>query len=98
MNDVRESPALDIISLLQERGGAVSYSDSFVPVLQEHGLDLKSVNLDEATVAGADCVIITTNHRDLDLGLIAKHGAIIVDTRNAMKGREEEVSGTLIRL
>jgi UDP-N-acetyl-D-glucosamine dehydrogenase len=97
VNDVRESPALDIITLLQGMGGEVQYHDSFVPVLREHGLEMKSIELSDQTLKNADCVVITTNHSQLDLGMIASEAKLIVDTRNAMKGNSQ-ITGELVLL
>jgi len=96
VNDVRESPALDIIALLQGMGAEIFYHDPFVPVLDEHGLHMQSGSLDSSTLADADCVVIATNHAQLDLELIAREARIIVDTRNAMKQRK--TTGNLILL
>lgn len=98
VNDVRESPALDIIALLEDMGAEVSYHDSFVPQLSHSGLDMTGVELSKDSVVGADCVVIATNHSQLDLGLLASHARLIVDTRNAMKAHADKVMGRLIRL
>lgn len=97
VNDVRESPALDIISLLQEMGANVVYHDSFVPRLKEHGLDMTSVELTRGEVESADCVVLTTNHSSLDLKLVGEVASIIVDTRNAF-GKMEALRAKVIRL
>lgn len=86
VNDVRESPALDIISLLEKLGAKVDYHDPHVPELHEHGLDMKSVALDAERLADADCVVITTHHSKVDFKAVGGAAKLIVDTRNAMKG------------
>lgn len=96
VNDVRESPALDIIGLLNKMGAKVEYHDPHVPVLREHGLDLISVDLSEKRMRAADCVIITTNHSAVDQAQVAANARLIIDTRNALK--DHKVSGKLIRL
>jgi UDP-N-acetyl-D-glucosamine dehydrogenase len=83
IEDVRESPALDIMLLLQRRGGLVTYSDPHVPVLHVEGLDLEAIPEDAA--AGADCVVIITDHTAFDYQALVERAALIVDSRNALK-------------
>ncbi|MBX3057473.1 MAG: nucleotide sugar dehydrogenase [Anaerolineae bacterium] len=85
VSDMRESPALDIIHLLQGRGAAVSYHDPFVPDLTHEGFDLQSVTLTPAALRAADCVVIVTDHRDVDWRCVAEESAVLVDARNALK-------------
>jgi len=85
VGDVRESPALDIIELLRRRGATVTYSDPYVPSLKIDGAALTS--LDPAT-ADADCAVICTNHSSFDYDCIVKKFPLIVDTRNALKGKD----------
>jgi UDP-N-acetyl-D-glucosamine dehydrogenase len=85
IDDMRESPALDIILLLEKRGAVVTYSDPFVPKLNLDGLKLESEPLDQAAVA-ADCVVIVTDHSKFDYKGLLGASKLIVDTRNAMKG------------
>jgi UDP-N-acetyl-D-glucosamine dehydrogenase len=82
IDDVRESPALDVIHLLQQRGAVVSYFDPYVPTLRLDGTDLRA-NAD--AVAGADCVLIVTDHKQIDYKPIVQQASLIVDTRNALK-------------
>ncbi len=84
IDDMRESPALDVIHLLLKRGARVTYSDPHVPVLKEHDLDLKA--LPESTAADADCVCIITDHAAFDYKALVERSKLIVDTRNALKG------------
>jgi UDP-N-acetyl-D-glucosamine dehydrogenase len=86
VDDVRESPALDILRLLQERGAVVAYSDPHVPRVDDHGIRMDETSVDEAFAAGFDCAVITTNHRAFDFGRIAA-APLVVDTRNALAGR-----------
>ena len=86
INDVRESPALDIISLLARKGAKISYHDPFVPSLSVEGIEQRSKELDEKTLEEQDCVVIVTNHSGLDYGKIVKASRLIMDTRNAFKG------------
>ncbi len=92
IDDVRESPALDILHLLEKRGAKLSYSDPFVPELKMDGLDMKS---DAAALYAADCVVIVTDHRSVDYGNVVEQARLIVDTRNACKGIKSE---KLVRL
>jgi len=84
IDDIRESPALDIIRLLEGQGATVSYSDPHVPALAEDGREYRSVALDSKTVAAADCVMIVTDHSAVDYRMIKHHARLVVDTRNAM--------------
>jgi len=84
IDDIRESPALDIIHLLEGQGATVSYADPHVPAFTEDGHEFHSVALDPATVAGADCVMIVTDHTAVDYHMIKRHARLVVDTRNAM--------------
>jgi len=84
IDDVRESPALDIIPLLQQRGAIVSYSDPFIPSLKHEGLNLDSQDL-LAHAAEADCVVIVTDHKQFDYAALIDKANLIVDTRNALK-------------
>jgi len=84
IDDIRESPALDIIRLLEDQGARVSYSDPHVPVLSENGHEFRSVPLSPNTVAAADCIMIVTDHSTVDYRMIRRHAKLVVDTRNAM--------------
>ena len=84
IDDMRESPALDVMLLLQRRGGILSYSDPHVPAMKVDGTDLRSVG--EAAAAEADCVVIVTDHKAFDYGALVKRAQLIVDSRNALKG------------
>ena len=85
IDDVRESPALDVIQLLLEKGAGVSYHDPFVPTLAQEGIDLVSEDLDQALPA-ADCVVVIASHSSYDWSQIAQQARLIVDTRHAFKG------------
>ena len=87
IEDLRESPALDIIRLLEQGGAKVTYHDPYVPKFEEDGHRFASVALSAETLAGADCVIVVTDHTNLDYGLIQRHSRVIVDTRNALGRR-----------
>jgi UDP-N-acetyl-D-glucosamine dehydrogenase len=84
IDDLRESPALDIIRLLQQQGAKVSYHDPYVPQLHEDGVDLSSVDLTAEAIKGADCILIATDHSSLDYAMIRRLARRVVDTRNAL--------------
>jgi UDP-N-acetyl-D-glucosamine dehydrogenase len=89
VNDMRESPALDILELLARRGARVSYSDPWVPTLKHDPHSLTSVDLAEALKAPLDCAVICTDHSKFDYDALIKSGTLIVDTRNALKNRQD---------
>lgn len=87
IDDIRESPAAEIIELLWEHGAEVSYHDPHVPKfprMRKHRIDLKSVALSDATVASYDAVVIVTDHRAVDYDQLGRCAKLIIDTRNAM--------------
>jgi UDP-N-acetyl-D-glucosamine dehydrogenase len=90
IDDVRESPALDIIRLLEEAGADVVYHDPHVPELREHGTVRASVAFDDAELAAAHCILIATDHSAVDYRRLAGLAAPVVDARNAMRGLESE--------
>lgn len=83
ISDVRESPALDVIHLLQEKGADVSYVDPFVATLAHEGLDLQASELNNSLLKSADCVVIITNHKLYDYEMIVRESTLLIDTRNA---------------
>jgi UDP-N-acetyl-D-glucosamine dehydrogenase len=89
IDDMRESPALDVILLLKKLGAEVSYSDPYVPALKLDGIDLKSEEA-QASARQADCVVIITDHSDFDYTGLVDSAKLIVDTRNALRGFESE--------
>lgn len=95
MNDIRESPALDIISLLTIKGGILTYSDPYVPEIKLDEIRLTSSELSREVLSKSDCSVIITDHRVFDCGLIVKYSKIVVDTRNALKNYNE---GHIVRL
>jgi UDP-N-acetyl-D-glucosamine dehydrogenase len=83
IDDMRESPALDIMLLLKQRGAELSYADPHVPTLKIEGLDLVSAG--EEALEAADCAVIVTDHAAFDYSRIVEHATLVVDTRNACK-------------
>jgi len=92
VDDVRESPALDVMSLLVGRGADVVYADPFVPQVTLGTRRMEAIELTPRTVSEADVVVLLTDHSSFDRAMVADHAQAIVDTRNAFKG----VSGAKI--
>ncbi len=87
IDDTRESPSLDIMETLRERGAKIHYSDPFVPRLSFAGRALKSVALTPDNLRRYDCLVIATAHKAFPYASILRHGKAVVDTRNALKGK-----------
>jgi UDP-N-acetyl-D-glucosamine dehydrogenase len=89
IDDVRESPALDVMAALHQKGARVGYHDPYLPTLLARdwpgGFDLRSTPLSPETLAAADCAVIVTDHRVMDFEAIVQHARLVVDTRNAIK-------------
>jgi UDP-N-acetyl-D-glucosamine dehydrogenase len=84
VDDMRESPAVELMELLTQRGAQVQYSDPHVPVfprMREHRFDLRSVHLTSEALAAYDVVLVATDHDAFDYALVGKHARLIVDTR-----------------
>jgi UDP-N-acetyl-D-glucosamine dehydrogenase len=84
IDDIRESPALDVIRLLERRGATVTYHDPHVPQVREDGVEMRSVPLTPETLRAADCVVIVTDHSGVDYAQIAREARLVVDTRHAL--------------
>ncbi len=87
VDDTRESPALDIFELLRGMGADVSYHDPHVPEARLDAERLASVELTPEALEAADAVVITTDHRAVDYGMVVDRARIVVDPRNALQGR-----------
>ncbi len=86
IDDCRESPSLELIELLTERGAKVDYNDPYIPrthKMREYDLKMSSKKLSAKMVAGYDCVLIATDHDDYDYAWLVKHAKLVIDTRNA---------------
>jgi UDP-N-acetyl-D-glucosamine dehydrogenase len=99
VDDVRETPAAEIIAQLRELGAEVAYHDPLVaefPQMRRYASDfgLRSVPLSEANVRAADAVVVVTHHSSIDWDLVARVAKVVVDTRNVMAGRK--VQGRLL--
>jgi UDP-N-acetyl-D-glucosamine dehydrogenase len=86
VGDVRESPAIEIVTMLRELGAEVSYADPHVPSLVLNGAALKAVEATTAELSSADCVVILTDHREFDYAAVIEHAALVIDTRAATWG------------
>jgi UDP-N-acetyl-D-glucosamine dehydrogenase len=84
IDDVRESPALDIIALLQEKGAAIHYHDPYVPEFTYAGLYLRSETDLDSALQEADCVVIATDHTQYQWEKVAELAALLVDTRHVL--------------
>jgi UDP-N-acetyl-D-glucosamine dehydrogenase len=83
IDDMRESPAFDVMRLLEERGAIVDYHDPHVPRFREHGHERAGVALTAEALAAADTVVIVTDHTGVDYQFVVDHAGVVVDTRNA---------------
>lgn len=84
VDDMRESPSVELMSILQNKGAIISYSDPYVPQfpkMRKYSFDLDSVTLNPEVLQQSDCIVIATNHDDFDYEMIAEHAEMIVDTR-----------------
>jgi UDP-N-acetyl-D-glucosamine dehydrogenase len=84
IDDLRESPALDVIGLLEHKGAAVEYHDPYIPTLRHEGHVMHSVTDLMEAVRRVDCVVIVTNHKLYDYPTILREAKLVVDTRNAL--------------
>ncbi|MFG0257231.1 MAG: nucleotide sugar dehydrogenase [Phycisphaerales bacterium JB043] len=100
IDDTRESPSLELIEQLRERGADVSYHDPHVPhavPVRKHDITMSSVELTASTIASFDCVLISTAHKAVDFCQIAQHAQLVVDTRNAMRPFQESMGDRLVK-
>ncbi|MFN8579843.1 MAG: UDP binding domain-containing protein [Gemmatimonadaceae bacterium] len=86
IDDMRESPALDVIRLLEERGAAVDFHDPWVASFREEGHSRSGVALTKTRSRASDAVVIVTDHANVDYQFVVDHAALVVDTRNATRG------------
>jgi UDP-N-acetyl-D-glucosamine dehydrogenase len=85
VSDTRESPAIEVISLLRDKGADVSYSDPHVRVLRTDGLEMRSQTLTRKLLRETDCAIIITDHKKFDYEFILRCTPAVFDTRNATR-------------
>ncbi len=94
VDDVRESPAIQLMEILTKKGAIVEYSDPYLPVfpkMREHHFDLKSMPITEETLSSHDAVILATAHDLFDFGFIKQHANLIIDTRGVYRHRDPKV-------
>jgi UDP-N-acetyl-D-glucosamine dehydrogenase len=88
IDDIRESPALDVMHVLHERGASIAYHDPHAPRLGARDwpgkIDMQSVPLTRQELAKYDCVVVVTNHKVFDYSMIASASKLVLDTRNAL--------------
>lgn len=92
---------MKIIDLLVKAKAEVQYYDSFVPEIKPHApyhCAMSSVILTEEIIKEADCIVVITNHSNVDYEYIAKHGKVIVDTRNACKNVGAEYKNKIVKI
>jgi UDP-N-acetyl-D-glucosamine dehydrogenase len=90
IDDVRESPALDVVKLLQARGAEVVVHDPYISDVSHEGVDAAWVGLDVGTLEKLDCVVVVTGHSAVDYARVLQHADLIVDTRNVYKGKKSD--------
>src|SRR5574337_328096 len=86
VDDIRESPALEIMNILRLKGAKVTYTDPYIPEIDSQELSIKSKPLSKEFLSKIDCSVIVTDHSNFDYNLIVANSKLIVDTRNALKG------------
>lgn len=96
IDDIRESSALTLMSLMAQEGAKLSYYDPHVPEVSVNGLSWKSEELNEKALADADCVVIATDHSQLPIPFILDHARLVYDTRGVTRGRSGK--GRIVRL
>lgn len=96
IQDLRESPAFEIIDLLERHEADISYYDPYFPYLKFEDIDLKCVKFDKKRLRSFDCVVIVTDHLKVDYKFIAKNSKLVIDTRNAIKGVKDRTNIVLL--
>jgi UDP-N-acetyl-D-glucosamine dehydrogenase len=99
VDDCRESHAVELMELLQDRGAIVAYHDPHVPTLpplRGHVLRLESLALEPETLAAQDCVLVATDHAAFDWDWIVRHCSLVVDTRGATRGLGRTGGATIV--
>lgn len=86
VDDLRESPALEIMNILRSKGARITYTDPYIAEINYHELNAKSKPLSKELLSKIDCTVIVTDHSNFDYNLLVSNSKLIVDTRNALKG------------
>ncbi len=90
VDDLRESPALEIMNILRLKGAKITYTDPHIPEINYQKLSIKSRPLSKEVLSKVDCSVIVTDHSNFDYNVIVSHSKLIVDTRNALKGMNKK--------
>ncbi len=90
IDDLRESPALDVIHLLKGKGANVDYFDPYIPAIDWDHLEMSSIELSPAKISQYDLVVITTDHSNVDYASVVKNARLVVDSRNALRDYKED--------
>ena len=99
VDDTRESPSFELLKILEDRGAQVEYSDPHIAEtrrVRRHDFKMKSVELTPESIASFDCILISTNHAAFDYAMVAEHGKLVVDTRDAMRDHHESMGERLV--
>lgn len=94
VDDMRESPSVELMEIMRDKGASISYSDPHVPVfpkMREHNFELSSVTLTPAVIAAHDCILIATDHAKFDYEMIRKNADLIVDSRGVYRDPADNV-------
>ena len=97
VDDLRESPALDVMALLADKGAVVAYHDPHIPSLEHEEMALDCVPDLDVALAEADCVVVITNHSSYDYGRILEKATVVIDSRNALRNATGD-QGKLVTL
>ena len=89
ISDTRESPALTVVELLLESGATVCYHDSYVPEIHVKGGTLRSVDLTADLIRTCECVVVLTDHDNIDYDFVACHASLVIDTRNRIQPKSD---------
>lgn len=89
IKDLRKSPSIDIIDILQKRGVKVSYFDPLIPYLKLNHINLRSIDLKKDCLKNVDCTLIATDHSSIDYTFLLRYAPFIFDARNVYKGRQD---------
>jgi len=90
IDDLRESPALDVLEILKEQGAEIHYSDPYIDEIRTEHLTLKNEPLSPEMLKRFDCVVVATGHSAVDYDMVLQNSRLIVDTRNVFKGRSDD--------
>jgi nucleotide sugar dehydrogenase len=90
VDDLRESPALEIMNILRAKGAKITYTDPYIQEIAYQKLSMKSKPLSKEVLSRTDCAVIVTDHSNFDYNLIVANSKLIVDTRNALKGIQKK--------